>query len=94
MAQQLRVLQSLWAMERRLADTPERSLQTQLEMIRDAGFDGTAVRFIDPVFAAEVTRFLRAHSMIWQAQCYPKTVDQLRPVHELVARLGAVHINL
>lgn len=94
MAQQLRILQSLWAMERRLADTPEWPLQTQLEMIRDAGFDGAGVRFIDPAFAAEATSFLRSHGMIWQAQCYPKSVDELKPVLELVARIGADHINL
>ncbi len=40
MAQQLRILQSLWAMERRRADEHEWPLQTQLAMIRDAGFDG------------------------------------------------------
>ena len=48
MAQQLRILQSLWAMERRRADAAEWPLQTQLAMIRDAGFDGAGVRFIDP----------------------------------------------
>jgi hypothetical protein len=94
MAQQLRILQSLWAMERRRADQPEWPLQTQLAMIRDAGFDGAGVRFIDPAFAAEVTSFLRAHEMIWQAQCYPTNVDDLKPVLELVARLGADHVNL
>jgi hypothetical protein len=94
MAQQLRVLQSLWAMERRLSNEPEWPLQTQLKMIRDAGFDGAGVRFIDPAFAAEVTAFLRSHKMIWQAQCYPTDVDDLKPVLELVARLGADHVNL
>ena len=94
MAQQLRVLQSLWAMERRLKDEPEWPLQTQLAMIRDAGFDGAGVRFIDPDFAGEATRFLRAHNMIWQAQCYPSSVDDLKPVLELVAKLGADHVNL
>ena len=94
MAQQLRVLQSLWAMERRLSNEPEWPLQTQLKMIRDAGFDGAGVRFIDPAFAAEVTAFLRSHNMIWQAQCYPTDVDDLKPVLELVARLGADHVNL
>jgi hypothetical protein len=34
MAQRLRILQSLWAMERRLADEPEWPLHIQLEMIR------------------------------------------------------------
>ena len=70
MAQHLRILQSLWAMERRRADEAEWPLQTQLAMIRDAGY-GAGVRFIDPDFAAEVTSFLRDHGMIWQAQCYP-----------------------
>jgi len=94
MAQQLRILQSLWAMERRRANEPEWPLQAQLAMIRDAGFDGAGVRFIDPVFATEVTGFLRQHDMIWQAQCYPTDVDDLKPVLELVARLGADHVNL
>jgi hypothetical protein len=88
-AQQLRVLQSLWTMERRLADQPEWPLQTQLAMIRDAGFDGAGMRFIDPAFATEVTGFLRAHGLIWQAQCYPKCVDDLKLVLELVGRMGA-----
>jgi hypothetical protein len=94
MAQQLRILQSLWAMERRVAAQPEWPLQTQLKMIRDAGFDGAGVRFIDADFASEVTSFLRAHGMIWQAQCYPKSVDDLKPILELVVRLGADHVNL
>jgi hypothetical protein len=88
MAQQLRILQSLWAMERRRADEAEWPLQTQLTMIRDAGFDGAGVRFIDPAFATEVTDFLRAHGMIWQAQCYPTSVDDLKPVLELVGGSG------
>jgi hypothetical protein len=92
--QQLRVLQSLWAMERRRPDGAEWPLPTQLEMIRDAGFDGAGVRFVDPVFARDVTGFLRAHGMIWQAQCYPRSIDELKPVLELVAELGADHVNL
>jgi hypothetical protein len=53
MAQQLRTLQSLWAMERRRADAAEWPLQTQLAMIRDAGFNGAGVRFIDSNFATD-----------------------------------------
>jgi hypothetical protein len=92
--QQLRILQSLWAMERRLANEPEWPLRRQLEMIHDAGYDGAGVRFIDPAFATEVTTFLRDHGLTWQAQCYPTSVDDLKPVLELVARLGADHVNL
>ncbi|HEX2942165.1 MAG TPA: sugar phosphate isomerase/epimerase [Rhodopila sp.] len=94
MAQSLKVLQSLWAMERRVAGEAEWPLRTQLEMIRDAGFDGAGVRFVDPAFAAEATGFLREHGLIWQAQCYPRQVDDLKPVLDLVAKLGADHVNL
>ena len=69
-------------------------LQRQLEMIRDAGFDGVGVRFTDPIFATHVTDYLREHGLIWQAQCYPKSVEDLKSVLELVAKLGADHINL
>jgi hypothetical protein len=94
MAQRLLVYQSLWAMERRRPDGEEWPLSRQLEMIRDAGFDGAGVRFIDPSFARDVTGFLRDHGMSWQAQCYPKTVADLEPVLALVEELGADHVNL
>jgi hypothetical protein len=92
--QKLLVYQSLWAMERRRPDGLEWSLQEKLEMIRKAGFDGCGVRFFDYKYAKEVTDFLRAHGMTWQAQCYPKTVDDLKPILEHVRELGADHINL
>ncbi len=92
--QKLLIYQSLWAMERRRPDGHEWSLQEKLEMIRDAGFDGCGVRFFDYAYAKEVTGFLRAHGMTWQAQCYPKSVDDLEPILEHVRELGADHINL
>ena len=94
MAQRLRVYQSMWAMERRRPDGLEWSLEQKLAMIRDAGFDGAGVRFIDRDYVREVTGFLRGHGMTWQAQCYPKTVDDLKPVLDLVAEIGADHVNL
>ncbi|MEY4711399.1 MAG: hypothetical protein RIS88_849 [Pseudomonadota bacterium] len=32
--------------------------------------------------------FLRAHGMHWQAQCYPGTVDELKPIIEHVQEFG------
>jgi len=81
-------------MERRRPDGLEWSMPQKLEMIRDAGFDGAGVRFFDYKYAKEVTDFLRANNMTWQAQCYPKTVDDLKPIIEHVRELGADHINL
>lgn len=94
MPQKLKVLQSLWAMERRQPDGMEWSLPDKLAMIRDAGFDGAGVRFIDASYAREVTAFLRQNGMIWQAQCYPRSVADLASVLALVGELGADHVNL
>jgi hypothetical protein len=88
------VYQSLWAMERRRPDGLEWSLEEKLDMIRAAGFDGCGVRFADRDYARTVTGFLREHGMSWQAQCYPRTVDELRPILEHVQELGADHLNL
>jgi sugar phosphate isomerase/epimerase len=94
MTQAFRVYQSLWAMERRQPDGAEWTLDEKLRMIIDAGFDGAGVRFIDPAYVAEVTSVLRAHGLTWQAQCYPRTIDDLRPVLALVREYGADHVNL
>lgn len=94
MAQRFLVYQSLWAMERRRPDGQEWSLDEKLAMIRDAGFDGAGVRFADYQYAKTVTAFLREHGMSWQAQCYPQTIDDLKPIIEHVQELGADHINL
>ena len=92
--QKLLVYQSLWAMERRRPDGLEWSMPQKLEMIRDAGSDGAGVRFFDYKYAKEISDFLRANDLTWQAQCYPKTVDDLKPIIEHVRELGADHINL
>jgi len=92
MAQQLRLLQSLWAMDGG-APTTEWPLQTQLEMI------ATRLRWrrrplIDPAFACE-SYFLPARARHDLAGTVPSDdVDDLIPVLELVARHGADHVNL
>jgi hypothetical protein len=92
--QRLLVYQSLWAMEQRRPDGFEWSLERKLEMIRAAGFDGAGVRFFDRDHARQVTGKLREWGLSWQAQCYPRTVDDLKPILEHVAEFGADHLNL
>jgi hypothetical protein len=81
-------------MERRRTDKQEWPLEQQLTMIRDAGYDGVGMRFLEADYVREVTRFLRAEGMSWQAQCYPQSVEGLQPVLELVREFGADHVNL
>jgi hypothetical protein len=92
--QQLKISQALWAMERRRPDGHEWPLLTQLEMIRDAGFDGAGVDFADLGYAREVTGWLKANGMIWHAMSSPRSVEALRPIVDHVLELGADHINL
>jgi hypothetical protein len=94
MTQRFLVYQSLWAMERRRPDGLEWSLDEKLRMIRDAGFDGAGVRFIDREYVRTVTSFLRDHGLSWQAQCYPCSLDDLGPALDLVREFGADHVNL
>jgi hypothetical protein len=63
-------------------------------MIRDAGFDGVRVRFINREQVRAVTTFLRDHGLSWQAQCYPHTSADLAKVLDLVAEFGADDVNL
>jgi hypothetical protein len=94
MSQRFLVYQSLWAMERRRPDGLEWSLDEKLALIHAAGFDGAGVRFADRAFARTVTAYLRAHNMSWQAQAYPQTVDDLKPVIDHVLEFGADHLNV
>jgi hypothetical protein len=92
--QRLLVYQSLWAMEQRRPDGFEWSLDQKLDMIHAAGFDGAGVRFADRAFVEQVTAKLRGWGLSWQAQCYPSTVADLKPILEHVALFGADHVNL
>ena len=92
--QRLLVYQSLWAMEQRRPDGVEWSLDQKLDMIHGAGFDDAGVRFFDRDYVRDVTRQLRGWGLSWQAQCYPRTVDDLKPILEHVAEFGADHVNL
>ena len=92
--QRLLVYQSLWAMEQRRPDGFEWTLDQKLEMIRAAGFDGAGVRFFDREFVSVVAPRLRDWGMSWQAQCYPRTIDDLRPILDNVRAFGADHVNL
>lgn len=90
----LLILQSLWAMERRHTDGYERTLEENLAKIQEAGFDGISDSFVDRSRARRIGDFLRPHGMVAQAVCFPKTVDDLKPVLETVAEVGADHINM
>jgi hypothetical protein len=90
-------MQSMWAMEKLPWKGPEWTLDEQVRRIADAGFDGAAVEFDNYELAERTTRLLQERGLKWSVECYPKTVEELKPTLEDAYRLGidnVTHINL
>ena len=92
--QELLVFQSLWAMERRHTDGVEPTLAENLERIHAAGYDGVSLTVASAAMAREVDAFLTPRGMAMEWQCFPKTVDDLKPVIEMAAKHGVHHLDV
>jgi hypothetical protein len=93
-AQQLLILQSLWAMERAHPEDPERPLEEKLKMILEAGYDGFGVTLTEPETARRVGEVARNEGKIVEGLWFPKTVDDLKPGLERAAAIGVHHLNI
>lgn len=92
--QRLLVLQSLWGMERRHPDGIERSIEQNLMMIKETGFDGISTSFSDPARVALVARALAGTGLAVEGMCFPKTIDDLKAAIDLGSQLGILHLNV
>ncbi|EBW2353098.1 sugar phosphate isomerase/epimerase, partial [Salmonella enterica subsp. enterica serovar Enteritidis] len=92
--QRLNILQSLWSMERRHADGFERSLEENVTMIRQAGFDGVSCHYTDRDFVRRLSGLLKPGGLAAEGQCFPTTVDDLKPVLEIATEFGVQHIDV
>ncbi|KAA1180486.1 sugar phosphate isomerase/epimerase [Rhizobium tropici] len=92
--QDLLIFQSLWSMERRSARHPELSLEENIEKIAAAGFNGISTHWYDRNVVSRVAGLLKQHSLQAEGQCFPKTVDDLKPVLEVAAEHNVHHICL
>jgi hypothetical protein len=92
--QNLLFLQSLWAMERRHTDGVERSLEQNIEMILGADFDGVSVSFTDSALARRASALLKPNGKVIEAQCFPRTIDDLAPSLELASAIGVHHLDI
>ncbi len=92
--QTLLIFQSLWAMERRHTDGYERSLEQNVEMIHQAGFDGVSADCRDRNFVQRLSGLLGPHGMKAEGQCFPRTVDDLKPVLEICTKYGIHHLDV
>lgn len=94
MGQNLLVFQSLWAMERRHTDGYERPLEDNIKMIAEAGYDGISGDFRNRDYVRRLHGLLKPHGLQAEGQCYPATVDDLKPVLENAVEFGVHHIDL
>lgn len=92
--QKLKIFQSLWAMERRHTDGVERSLEENITMIADAGFAGISGDYRNRDAVRRLTALLKARGLEAEGQCFPQTVDDLKPVLEIGTEFGVHHIDL
>jgi len=94
----LHVYQAIWGM----AQLPWKSetkwtLEEQLDLIVDAGFDGVSLSFTDAAAASEIAGEAIARGLRIQATYFPTTIDGLKPVFETIERVGREsvdHVNL
>jgi hypothetical protein len=94
MTQRLLVFQSMWAMERRHTDGFERSLEANLQMIAEVGFDGISAHYTHREEVRQLAALRKLHGLHAEGQCFPRTVDDLQPVLENATEFGVHHIDL
>jgi hypothetical protein len=92
--QKLKILQSMWSMERRAPDGREDSLEDKIAKISDAGFDGISARCHDRKMVRQLRGLLPGSCSYYEGQCFVGTVDELKPVLEIATEFDIGHIDL
>jgi hypothetical protein len=92
----LRVFQSLWAMERLPYNgAAEWPLEEKIVKLVDAGFDGLEVAWTPtlPIGAEAIQRAIDA-GLDWSVICFPTTIDDFKPIAERFSGSTVRHINI
>jgi len=92
--QELLIFQSLWAMERRHTDGYERSLDENIAMISEAGFDGISAHYTNRADVIRLNDAIRDPGLKIEGVCFPRNVEDLRLPLELAAEFPVSHINV
>lgn len=94
MAKTMIFTQSMWAMERRDPHEPEPGMEASLDRIAEAGFDGISGPCTELQEAERLAKAADRVGLLRHAewQCFPKTVDDLKPVLEFAGKWGGHHI--
>jgi hypothetical protein len=88
------VLQSMWAMERRHTGGFERSLEDNVRMIVEAGYNGVSAHCTDRAAVARLSGLLTDTGLAIEGQAFPKTVEDMKPVLDIASEFGVRHIDV
>jgi hypothetical protein len=94
--QKLEVFQSLWAMELRHPEKPERSAEENFRMVAEAGYDGMC---IDPA-ANEVAEFRKLlplyekYDLKCMVNAFPHRISDLAPILQMAKDFDARVVNV
>ena len=94
--QNLKIFQSLWAMELRSPDQPERSFEESFRMVAEAGYDGMC---IDPA-ADEIEEFQKIlpyfgeFGLSSMVNAFPYQLEDMRPLFDLAKDANASLVNI
>ena len=94
--QRLKVFQSLWAMELRSPDRPERTASENFRMVAEAGYDGIC---IDPSVAEipqslELKPLFEKFGLECMMNAFPFKPDDMKPLYSLAKELDARLVNI
>lgn len=93
--QSLLVLQSLRSMLGHGQEQNQpKAIEAFVTRIAAEGYDGLGIPSDGPFLHHLTVELLRERGLTWEAQCYPQTVEDLKPVLEVAGTLGAHHVNL
>ena len=94
--QKLDIYQSLWGMELRNPNAPERSRSDAFEMIAAAGFDGASIDpSVDEISACrEYTHLFADHDLKVMVNAFPNSVEDLAPLIDFAVELNASLVNV
>jgi hypothetical protein len=84
----------MWAMERRHTDGQERSLEENVRMIASAGFDGVSAHCTNREDARRLVGLTRPLGFAYEGQCFPQTVDDLKPILDIATEVRVTHLDL
>ncbi len=94
--QSLKIYQSLWAMELRSPDRPERSHEESFRMVAEAGYDGMCLDPSVPEIpqTLELKPLFEAHGLEAMVNAFPFELDDMRPLYAMANELNASQVNI